>query len=289
MPLNRDMKIDAHHHFWHYSREAFGWIDPTQSVLQRDFLPHDLKSEINRAGIDRVITVQARQCLEETHWLLELAAQNNFIAGVVGWVPLISPDIQTHLQTLVANRVANRKLRGVRHVLHDEADDLYMLRPDFNAGIALLKKFDLIYDILIFERHLPQTIQFVDTHPDQIFVVDHLAKPRIKAGAIEPWRSAMKNLSRRPGVYCKLSGAVTEADHHSWTASEIRPYFDTILEYFGPKRILFGSDWPVCLLACSYGRWVQTVKSFLQPLSANEQAAIMGNTAAKVYGLASDS
>ena len=273
--------IDTHQHFWKFNPAEYGWIGPHQDVLRRDFLPSDLEPMIRSSGVTGVVTVQARQKLEETHWLLELAATYHFIKGVVGWVPLIAKELPKIMEVLAPNT----QLKGVRHVLHDEPDDDYMLRDDFNLGIAVLHQFNLIYDILIFERHLPQTIEFVDRHPHQIFVVDHIAKPRIAAGILEPWRKNIRELAARPNIYCKLSGAVTEADHRSWRDADLRPYVDVVLECFGPQRLMFGTDWPVCLLASPYARWVKTVEAMIGSLSDDERDAIWSGTAIKVYGL----
>jgi len=274
------MRIDAHHHFWKYNPAEYGWIGDNMAVLRRDFLPPDLKSEISNAGIDGVVSVQARQTIAETAWLLELADQNDFIRGVVGWVPLVSSRIRADLEH--ANRP---KLKAVRHVLQDEPDDDFMLRDDFNRGVEALNGFGLRYDILIFERHLPQTIRFVNRHPQQTFILDHIAKPKIKLAEKSPWRENIRELSRRPNVYCKISGMVTEADWKQWTPLQLRPYLDVVLEAFGPARLMFGTDWPVCLVACDYPRWHQVVSDFTAPLSKSEQAQIMGKTAIKAYGL----
>jgi L-fuconolactonase len=273
------MTIDAHHHFWKYDPVEYDWIDDGLSRIRRDFLPEDLQCEIAASGVDGVISVQARQSFEETRWLLDLASQHDFIRGVVGWVPLISPDVAKSLEELTANA----KLRSVRHVLQGEADDRYMLRDDFNEGIGKLKQHSLAYDILILERHLPQTIEFVDRHPDQTFILDHIAKPRIRDHELSPWRENIRELARRPNVYCKLSGMVTEADYRCWTRQQLRPYVDVVLESFSPRRLMFGSDWPVCLVACGYSRWVQTVRTFISELSPAEQADIMGETARRAY------
>ena len=256
-------------------------MDEEMSAIRRDFLPQDLKTEIDAAGVDGVVTVQARQKLEETEWLLELAEDNDFIRGVVGWVPLVSPEVKSHLERFAAHA----KLKAVRHVLHDEQDDEYMLRDDFNAGVSRLKEFDLVYDILIFERHLPQTIEFVDRHPDQIFVVDHVAKPRIKDKVISPWSENITELAKRDNVFCKVSGMVTEADWKNWSEAQLRPYFDAVLSAFGPERLMFGSDWPVCLVACEYGRWHRIVCDFVSELPSSEQARILGESAAEAYDL----
>jgi len=273
--------IDAHHHFWKYTPEEYGWIDESMTVLRRDFLPADLQAEIRDAGVGGVISVQARQSLEETEWLLDLAARHEFIRGVVGWVPLIDPRVEGALEPLSARR----KLRAVRHILQGEPDEQYMLRGDFNAGIGVLERFGLAYDILIFERHLPQTMRFVDRHPNQVFVLDHIAKPRIREQALSPWRENLSELGRRENVYCKLSGLVTEADCRNWTEESLRPYIDTVLEAFGLRRVMFGSDWPVCLLAASYAQWLGIVSKAIAGLSAAEGARILGETAIEAYKL----
>ncbi len=275
------MRIDAHHHFWRYTREEYGWMGDEMAAIRRDFLPEDLMRQMGAAGIEQVISVQARQTIEETRWLLGLADANDFIRGVVGWVPLASPNVKAELERFAVNP----KLRAVRHVLQDEPDDGYVLRADFNRGIDLLGGFGLRYDILVFERQLPQTIRFVDRHPGQVFILDHVAKPQIKAGRIEPWASNLRELARRPHVYCKLSGMVTEADWRTWTADQLRPYVDVALEAFGPRRLMLGSDWPVCLVACDYARWVATVQDYVAALAPAEQDWIMGRAAAEAYAL----
>ena len=275
------MKIDAHHHFWKYSVAEYPWIGERMKHLQRDFLPEHLKLETGAAGIDGVVSVQARQTVAETAWLLDLAAANDFIRGVVGWVPLVSPQVGDDL----ARFAGNQKLKAVRHVLQDEPDDRHMLRPDFNAGIRALRESGLRYDILIFARHLPAAIEFVDRHPEQIFILDHLAKPGIATGALSPWRENIRALAKRANVYCKISGMVTEADWQAWTEAQLQPYLDTVLDAFGPSRLMFGSDWPVCLAACDYARWHRIVSGFIQNLSTDEQARIMGGTAVEAYGL----
>jgi L-fuconolactonase len=260
----------------------YDWIDEEMRAIRRDFLPGDLLEEINKAGIDGVISVQARQTLGETEWLLQLARENDFIKGVVGWVPLIDEGVEKHL----AQYAAEPKLRAVRHVLQGERDEFYMLRQDFNAGIRALGQFGLVYDILIFERHLPQTIEFVDRHPNQIFVLDHIAKPRIKEGITEPWSGNLCKLAQRENVFCKISGMATEAGYSTWSEAQLRPYFDKVLEAFGPSRTMFASDWPVCLVACGYTRWAGTVENMASRFSISERAALFGGTAARAYRLA---
>ena len=249
-------------------------------AIRRDFLPGHLRQEIASAGVDGVVSVQARQTIEETRWLLELAGQNDFIKGVVGWAELVSPNVHADLERFAANG----KLKAVRHVVQAEPDD-FILRADFNRGIALLNKFGLRYDILIFERHLPQTIQFLDRHPNQIFILDHIAKPKIKTNKFSPWRENLRELAKRKNVFCKISGMVTEADFKTWTETQLRAYFDTALEAFGPQRLMFCSDWPVCLVACSYARWHSLVAGWIKKLSPDEQARVLGGTAVEAYDL----
>jgi L-fuconolactonase len=275
------MKIDAHHHYWHYTPEEYGWIDDSMQRIRRDFLPADLAATIAPVGFEGVVTVQARQTLEETEWLLSLAAGHDFMRGVVGWVPLVDPQIRSHLERYAANP----KLKAVRHVVQGEPDDQFILRADFNAGIATLRDFGLIYDILIFERHLPQTIQFVDCHPQQVFVLDHIAKPRIKENLLEPWRTNLRTVAQRENVYCKFSGLVTEADFTTWTPEQLRPYWETVLDAFGPDRLMFGSDWPVCLVASEYAQWFATVSDFACELSLTERDRFFGETATEAYRL----
>jgi L-fuconolactonase len=250
-------------------------------ALRRDFLPADLHKEMIAAGISGSVAVQARQTVEETRWLLELAGQNDFMKGVVGWVPLADPKVGAVIEKFAVNR----KLRGVRHVLQDEPDENHILREDFNRGIRELAHYNLTYDILIFERHLPQTIQFVDKYPNQKFVVDHLAKPRVKYKAISPWREHMHELAKRQNVYCKISGLATEADHRKWTEEQLQPYMDTVIEAFSPRRVMFGSDWPVCLLAIGYQRWAGIVAKTAARLSIGEQQRLWAETAIEAYGL----
>jgi len=274
------MKIDAHHHFWHYNTRDYGWISDEMAVLRRDFLPADLKPVLDGAGIDRVVSVQARQCVEETEWLLSLAEQNDFIAGVVGWLPIASPEFPALLERFAANP----KLRALRHVVQDEPDDRFILGDDFNRGVDRILATGLVYDILIFERHLPYAIEFVRRHsPEQVFVLDHIAKPKIAAGELQPWADNLRKLAAFPNVFCKLSGLVTEADIRSWTPQQLRPYMETVIDAFGPDRVMFGSDWPVCTCATTYARWRGVVGDFIASLSEHEQAQIMGGTALKAY------
>lgn len=275
------MKIDSHHHFWKYNPAEYGWIDDSMRVIRRDFLPEHLRAEIATAGVDGVVSVQARQSVAETQALLDFAAHNGFIKGVVGWVELVSPKLGPQLEHFAADP----KLKAVRHVVQGEPDDRFILRDDFNQGIRELTRISLAYDILIYERHLPQTLEFVHAHPNQVFVLDHVAKPRVRENHFEPWNRNIRELARHENVYCKISGLVTEADYAAWTESQLKPYFDTVLEAFTPRRLMFGSDWPVCLVACGYARWHQLVTSWIAELSADEQARIFGGTAVEAYKL----
>ena len=274
-------KIDAHHHLWKYSASQYPWISENMGLLRRDFLIQDLMDAVEESEIEGVVTVQARQTSAETRWLLDLARTHDVIRAVVGWVALTDPKVDRDLEHFSTYA----KLKSVRHVLHDESDDLYILREDFNRGIKLLKDFDLRYDLLIFERHLPQTILFVDRHPNQIFILDHIAKPRIREGMISPWRENLTELARRENVFCKLSGLVTEASSQSWTEADLDPYLQVVLTAFGAKRVMFGSDWPVMLLGSSYKRWVDTVRRGISHLSEYEQERILGKTATEAYRL----
>jgi L-fuconolactonase len=276
------MTIDAHHHLWKYSAAEYGWISPEMRVIRRDFLPADLEKLMHHFGIEGTVAVQARQTLEETSWLLELAGQHPLIRGVVGWVPLTEgAGAKRHLERFAGNR----RLRGIRHIVQDEKDPRYILREDFNQGVDTLLDFGLRYDILIFERHLPAAIEFVDRHPKQVFILDHIAKPRIKDRTLTPWDSNMRELAKRQNVYCKLSGMVTEADPKHWTPAQMQPYIDVALSAFGPKRLMYGSDWPVMLLASDYVQWYGLVTNAISKLSKAEQDRIMGGTAIEAYGL----
>jgi L-fuconolactonase len=251
-------------------------------VIRRDFLPADLEPLMHHFGIEGTVAVQARGTLEETTWLLGLAEKHPLIRGVVGWVPLTQGAA---VKGTLESFAKNRKLRAIRHVIQDEADPHYILRKDFNEGVNALREFGLRYDILIFERHLPAAIEFVDRHPNQTFILDHIAKPRIKDKIVSPWDRNMRELAKRQNVYCKLSGMVTEADPKRWTAESLQPYFDVVLAAFGPRRLMYGSDWPVMLLATDYARWYVTVTNAIAKLSKAEQARIMGGTATEAYGL----
>ena len=273
--------IDAHHHLWRYTPADFGWIDESMQPLQRDFLPADLAAAIAEAGIDGTIAVQARQSLDETRWLLDLADKCDAIRGVVGWAPIAGEEFPGCMEEFDGRA----KLKGLRHVIHDEKDEHYILREDFNSGIRTMLGSGLVYEILIYERHLPQTIDFVDEHPEQVFVLDHIAKPLIAAGTLEPWATHMRELGQRENVWCKISGLVTEAKWDAWTPETLRPYLDVAVEAFGPQRLIAGSDWPVCLLAATYPQWWNLLRDYFAPFTETERNAIFGGTATEIYQL----
>jgi L-fuconolactonase len=274
--------IDAHQHLWRYLPPGPAWMADGMECLRRDFLIDDLRAITAEAGVTGTIVVEAERSKEETEWLSRVAASSDLICGVVGWAPLTSPAVISELEGIASLP----KMKAIRHPLHDEPDEQFVLRDDFNRGIAALKRFDLRYDILIFEKHLPQTIQFVDRHPNQVFILDHVAKPRIRDGVLSPWRENIRELARRANVYCKVSGMVTEADWHSWSEEDLSPYIETVVEAFTPNRIMFGSDWPVVNLASSYGRWIDTVRAGIGQLSSPERERILAGTAIEAYGLA---
>jgi len=274
--------LDSHHHLWRYDPARLPWIGDGMPALKRDYGAADLEAAIAGTGVERTLLVHAQQNVEETEWMLEVARAHPRIAGVVGWVPLADPGVEATLARLAVDP----RLRGVRHIVHDEPDERFILRDDFNRGVARLRGLGLVYDVLIFAAHLPHAIAFVDRHPDQPFVVDHVAKPTIRTAAFDrAWAEGLRELARRPHVTCKLSGMVTEVRDPGWSSGLLQPYVDVALEAFGPSRLMFGTDWPVCRLKCEYAAWVEAVHGFVAPLSAGEQAAILGGTAQRVYGV----
>lgn len=272
------MRLDSHQHFWTYSAAEYAWI-PEGTPLQRDCHPSDLAELQTSLGIDGCVAVQARQTLEESRWLLDLADADPRIKAVVGWVDLRSADVAKDL----ADLSKHPRFRGVRHIVQSEPDNRFMLQQDFLRGIGALKAFGLTYDILVFPQQLPTAIEFVAKFPEQPFVLDHIAKPLIKAGTLEPWRSLIRELSEAPNVMCKVSGIVTEADHQKWTPDDIRPFLDVVFEAFGPERLMWGSDWPVCLLAGSYERVFKIIEDYSLGLSLEQRAALFGGNCAKFY------
>jgi L-fuconolactonase len=275
------MRIDAHQHFWTYRRDDYGWIDDSMRALQRDFGPPDLAPLLRAADFDGTVAVQATQTVKETEWLLETAAENPLVKAVVGWVDLRARTAREDLERLSRNP----RLCGVRHVVQDEPDDRFLLRDDFLRGVALLEDFDLTYDILIYPKQLPAAIEFVRRFPRQRLVLDHLAKPAIREGALEPWASQIREMARQENLFCKVSGMVTEANWSRWKKPDFTPYLDVVFEAFGPGRILFGSDWPVCLLAASYEDVLGIVNDYISRLSKDERAAVMGENAERFYQL----
>jgi L-fuconolactonase len=274
------MKIDSHQHFWKYDVAQYPWI-PQGSPLHRDWLPPDLAPLLAQAGLDGCIAVQARQSLEESRWLLELAGQNPVIKGVVGWVDLRAEDVEADLVALAAHP----KLRGVRHVVQDEPDPDFMLGADFLRGIGKLHALGLTYDFLIFQQQLPAAIEVARRFPEQAFVLDHIAKPAIKSGTLSPWREHLRELATFPNVSCKISGLVTEADHAHWQPADFAPYLDIVVSAFGEDRIMYGSDWPVCLLAGSYERVHELANHATRDLGATAQEKFFGDNAARFYGI----
>jgi L-fuconolactonase len=276
------MHIDAHQHFWIYHPAEYDWIDDSMSALRRDFLPADLMSELDRSDFQGSVAVQARQTIEETRWLLGLAERSPWILGVVGWADLRSPDIRSQLKVLARNP----KLVGVRHIVQSEPEDRFLLQPEFLRGIATLEEFDLAYDILIYTKHLSVAAEFVERFPRQRFVLDHLAKPPIKSGQVDSWANGIRRLAEFPNMFCKLSGLVTEADWQHWQPEQFVPFLDVAFESFGPDRLMIGSDWPVCLVAASYQRASEVVKTYLQAKSVECRKAVLGGNAQRFWRLA---
>lgn len=273
-------RIDAHQHFWRYDPAEYGWIDDSMAALRRDFLPPDAEIEMRSAGFERCIAVQARQTLEETRWLLGLADRYPFIAAVVGWVDLQSPGVDAQLETFAAHP----RLAGVRHIVQAEPDG-FMAGPEFRRGIERIEHFGLAYDILVYARQLPQAAGFAAAFPSGRFVLDHLGKPEIRAGGFDQWRRALDRLAALPNVFAKLSGLVTEADWHTWSAASLRPYVDAALDAFGADRLMIGSDWPVCTLAGAYRDVMAAVVAALDGRTAAERDAVLGGTARRFWNL----
>jgi L-fuconolactonase len=274
------MRIDAHQHFWRYNPVRDGWITDEMAVLKKHFLPAQLMTELAGNNIQGCIAVQADQSETETNFLLDLAEQHDIVQGVVGWVDLCSDDVAQRLQAFSMHP----KLCGFRHIVQAEADDRFMLRPPFLRGIKCLEEFDFTYDILIYARQLPAALELVSKFPSQLFVIDHIAKPSIKKGLRLPWASDLCAIAKNPNVYCKISGLVTEADWHQWTPDDFKPYLDTVFEAFGVDRLIFGSDWPVCLLAAEYHQVVALVEGYMRDLPKTAVDKVFGLNAARFYG-----
>lgn len=274
------MKIDAHQHFWNYSEKEYPWI-PKNTPLHRDWLPTDLAPLLKAASLDGCIAVQARESVEESRWLLDLSNHNPIIKGVVGWVDLQSDKVEETLGELSVHP----KFVGARHVVQGEPDDRFMLRPAFLRGLGKLKQFKLKYDVLVVPKQLPAAIEVAQKLPDQPFVLDHIAKPFIKDGKISPWKEQIQELAKSKNVLCKVSGMVTEAKHGVWQKEDFRPYLDIVFEAFGEDRLMFGSDWPVCLLSGTYPQVHGLVGDYIEKLPAAARAKIFGENCAKFYGV----
>jgi L-fuconolactonase len=275
------MKIDSHQHFWRYDAVRDAWITNSMAVLRRDFLPDDLAAELAATGIDASIAVQADTSESETMFLLDLAKKNSRIAGVVGWVDLLSPRVGESLEYFSHSP----QLRGFRHIAQSELDDRFLARETFVKGVAHLRTFGFTYDILIYAKQLPAAIELAARLPEQRFVVDHIAKPEIKSNKTLPWAAQMKEIAQNKNVFCKISGMVTEADWKQWRPSDFKPYLDVVFDAFGADRLMFGSDWPVCLLAATYRQVKQLIEEYVVGLSQTDKEKIFGGNAARFYGL----
>lgn len=275
------MIIDSHQHFWQYEPVKHSWIDDEMAVIRRDFLPSDLQKVYQENGIEGCVAVQADQTLAETDFLIDLASKNDFIKGIVGWVDLRSNAVEADLEKYSHHQ----KVKGFRHVVQGEADHNFLLRPNFLNGISALEKHNFTYDILIFPHQLGATLEFVKKFPNIKFVIDHIAKPYIKDGFFDGWANQMKAIAKQENVYCKVSGMITEADYKTWTQAQLHPYLDLVFNAFGTNRILFGSDWPVCLVAGNYQQVKNIVTNYIADFSADEKANIMGLNAIKFYNL----
>jgi L-fuconolactonase len=273
-------RIDAHQHFWKFDPVRDSWIDETMQKIQRDFLPEDLLPLLQENQFSGCVAVQASQSEDETNFLVNLAAKNDFIKGVVGWVDLRGVTIEERLKHFSSNKI----IKGFRHVVQGEADD-FMLRKDFQNGIAALKQFNYTYDILIFHRQLPAAISLVNQFPDQPFVIDHIAKPDIKSGDILSWKKGIEEIAKAENVWCKISGMVTEADWKTWKTDDLKPYLDVIFENFSADKLMFGSDWPVCNVASNYSELVKTLEDYIAQLSSQNQNKIWHENATSFYKL----
>ena len=275
--------IDTHQHFWHYDPVRDDWITEEMSVLKRDYLPSDLAPELKRQHISGCISVQADQSEKETEFLLAQAAAHDFIKGVVGWTDLRSPDIERRLSAYTDRDY----ICGFRHIVQGEADHNFLLREAFCRGIKALGAFGFTYDILVYPHQLPAVLEFVRRFPDQAFVIDHLAKPYIRDGFIDGWAVLIREIGRSENVYCKLSGMVTEADWKNWAYEDFVPYLDVVMEAFGPRRVMYGSDWPVCRVAATYDEMFGVIRRYAGQFSAEDQEALYSGNAMYFYGIQS--
>ena len=277
------MNIDAHQHFWQLDLPFdYAWLDtPEHAAIQRNFLPDDLEPLIEQAGVNGTVFVQTQHNLEENRWALELADRHPFLLGVVGWVDLASEECEEQLLEFRAHP----KFAGIRHITQDEPDDDFIVRPDVLRGLKVLEKHRVPFDLLFYVKHVKHAATLARELPELPMVIDHLAKPQIKDQAMEGWKTHFQAAARFPNVFCKLSGMITEADWHSWRPADLKPYVETALEAFGPDRLMFGSDWPVCELAGSYADVIGAIRDVLGTLGESEAAAIFGGTATRFYGL----
>lgn len=273
--------IDAHQHFWRYRAAEYPWMSEEQIALKRDHLPADLAPLMRAAGVTGTVAVQARRLLRETEWLLELAAAEPTVLGVVGWFDFSSPSLERDLGRLASEP----RLVGARELIHDMPDLDYAVSPEHLRGVKAVRRAGLAYDLLLRPEHLRPATALVDLLPDQRFVIDHLAKPRVADGAFEPWASDLRAVASRDNVYCKLSGLVTEADWVDWRADDLIPYLEVALEAFGAERVMLGSDWPVCTCAADYSTTIDLARRSLAGLSAAERAAVLAGTARRFYRL----
>lgn len=276
------MRIDSHQHFWKASRGDYHWMGPAVPVLCRDYLPEDLRPILAKNGIDRTILVQAAQTKAETDFLLDLAAKNDFIAGVIGWLDMESPNFSDELE-LYSKKP---KFLGIRPMLQDLADDDWIVRPKVVDALKVIAERNIPFEFLTFTRHLPHVLKALEMVPRLHAVVDHVSKPEIKNKKLDPWRSLMADVAKHKNVYCKISGMITEADHKNWTTDDLRPYVEHVLGCFGADRVMYGSDWPVCLLAGTYDQVINAFQAILKPhLKGQQEAAVFGGNAARFYKL----
>ncbi|MGY6649773.1 amidohydrolase family protein [Wenyingzhuangia sp. IMCC45574] len=275
------MVIDSHQHFWNYEPVKHEWIDDEMAVIRRDFTPEDLQKVYQENGVDGCVAVQADQTTVETDFLIDLASKNDFIKGVVGWVDFRGDDIDAVLENYSKYDV----VKGFRHVVQGEPDHNFLVRPNFLEGISKLEQYGFTYDILVFPHQLGSVLEFVKKFPNINFVIDHIAKPYIKDGFYDGWATMMTEIGKQPNVYCKISGMVTEADYKTWTPEQLEPYMKLVLDAFGVAKVMFGSDWPVCLVAGNYTAVKETITNFIAKLNPEAQAAIMGGNAIKFYNL----
>lgn len=275
------MRIDAHQHFWMYNPIRDAWINDDMQVLRQNFLPEDLWPLLQKNNMDGCVAVQADQSIDETHFLLQLADENDFIKAVVGWVDLRANDVEKQLEKFSHHK----KIKGFRHIVQAEAQEDFLLRDDFCKGISLLQRFDFTYDILVYPKQLKSVIEFVKDFPDQPFVIDHLAKPNIKEGKNTEWKNDIQAVAQFPNVYCKLSGMVTEAGWKNWAVADFKPFIDIVLESFGAERVMFGSDWPVCLLSASYQQCCEVLGQNTSHLNDEERSNLWGKNAERFYNI----